>query len=111
LKEQEIQRQCLDYLSLIGFFAWKNHVQGMRVGGGKTVKNPAAGSPDILAIKGGKFYCIEVKTPKGKLSERQYIWLQRAHKHGAISMVVKSLDDLIYCINNVPEKMIFNMLS
>ena len=110
MREQEIQKQCLDYLSLNGFFAWKNHVQGMRVGG-RTVKNPAAGSPDILAIKGGKFYCIEVKTPKGKLAEHQLTWLKKAQNHGAISMVVRSLDDLIYCLDNAPEKMIFNMLG
>lgn len=110
MKEQEIQRQCLDYLAGAGFFAWKNHVQGMRVGG-RAAKNPAAGSPDILAIKDGKFYCIEVKTPTGKLSENQYKWLQKASSHGAVSMVVKSLDDLIYCLNKMPDKSVFNMLS
>ncbi len=82
----------------------------MRVGG-RTVKNPAAGSPDILAIKNGKFYCIEVKTPKGKLADNQYIWLKKAHDHGAIAMVVKSLDDLIYCLHTTPNKVIFNMLG
>ena len=110
MREQEIQKQCLDYLSRTGFFAWKNHVQGMRVGG-RTVKSPAAGSPDILAIKDGKFYCIEVKTPKGKLAEHQFIWLKKAHKHGAISMVVRSLDDLIYFIDTKSDQVIFNMLG
>lgn len=110
MKEQEIQKQCLDYLSENGFFAWKNHVQGMRVSGA-IIRNPAAGSADIFAIKQGRFYCIEVKTPKGKLSQNQYIWLQKAHKYGAISIVVKSLDDLIYCLNKIPDKMMFNMMG
>ena len=97
MKESDIQKSCLLYLVANGFFAWKNHVQGMRIGG-KVAKNPAAGSPDILAIKDGKIFCIEVKTPTGKVAEHQYKWLKKAEAHGAISMVVRSLEDLEYCL-------------
>lgn len=101
MKESEIQKQCLTYLVANGFFAWKNAIRGMKVGGG-TAKNPAAGSPDIMAIKEGLFFAIEVKTATGKVSAHQYAWLQKAHHHGAISMVVRSLDDLITYLDKIP---------
>lgn len=104
MKEQEIQKQCLTYLVASGYFAWKNHMGGMKVGGAK-VKNPAAGSPDLMAIKDGKFYAIEVKTATGKVSEHQYKWLMKAHQHGAIAMVVRSLDDLITCLDKMPDQL------
>lgn len=85
-------------------------MQGMRIGG-TMVKNPAAGSSDLFAIKGGKFYCIEVKTPRGKLSPHQYSWLQKAHNHGAISMVVTSIEDLLYFLKKVPKSQIFNVFG
>lgn len=102
MKESEIQKQCLVYLHDNDYFAWKNHMQGMKVGGAK-VKNPAAGSPDIMAIKDGKFYAIEVKTPIGKVSPHQYEWLNKAHQHGAIAMVVRSLEDLVTCLDKMPD--------
>ena len=85
-------------------------MQGMRIGG-KMVKNPAAGSADIFAIKGDRFYCIEVKTPRGKLSPHQKSWLQKAHNPGAISMVVTSLADMMFFLNQKPTCKIFNMLG
>ena len=110
MKENEIQKQCLDYLEAAGYFVWRNHVQGVKVGRSR-IANPAAGSPDILAIKGGKIFCIEVKTPTGKLSPHQYTWLEKAHKHGAVSMVVRSVEDLQYCLEALPaNKVPFDLM-
>ena len=100
MKESEIQKHCLTWLHENNFFAWKNHVQGVRMARGR-VKNPASGSSDIFAIKNGNFYCIEVKTLDGKLSDNQKIWLDLASEHGAIAIVVRSVHDLI-------EKMAIN---
>ena len=74
---------------------------GMKVGGARA-RNPATGSPDIMAIKDGRFYAIEVKTATGKVSVHQYEWLQKAHDYGAVSIVVRSLEDLITCLRHVP---------
>lgn len=105
MKESEIQKQCLNYLQVSGFFAWKNHVGSIPTHGRGRATNPAAGSPDIMAIKNGLFYAIEVKTPTGKVSKHQYGWLEKAHKHGAIAMVVRSLDDLITCLDKMPDEL------
>lgn len=111
MKESEIQKQCIDYLKAHGFFVWRNHVQRVKISGG-SANNPAKGSPDIFAIKQGTFYAIEVKTPIGKVSQIQRTWLQTAKDHGAVSMVVRSIEELIQfldlfrdnpnCLQNFP---------
>ena len=95
MKESQIQTACLKYLRANGFFCWKNHVQGIRIGN-RTVVNPAKGSPDILAIKEGVFYGIEVKTQTGRLSLDQWKWHKQARDVGkAHILVVRSVDELI----------------
>ena len=70
--EQDIQKRCLKYLRDKGFLAWKQPSQGLRVNGGKRAKargGSTVGHPDIMALKDGTFYCIEVKKPKGKIEK------------------------------------------
>ena len=57
-----------------------------------------------MAIKHGVFYSIEVKTPAGKLSDSQKLWLQDVTDHGGIALVVRSLDDLINQLKSVTLK-------
>ena len=96
--EQEIQKQCLDYLKENGFLAWKQPSQGLRVKGGRRAKargGSTVGHPDIMALRDGTFYCIEVKKPKGKVDKTQIAWLTWADMMGAKCMVVRSLEEMI----------------
>lgn len=59
--ETQIKKQISQYLSLKGIFHFPV-LQGL---------GAAKGIPDRIAVKDGIFYGIEVKSPKGKLSENQ----------------------------------------
>jgi len=100
--EQEIQRDILHYLKTHGFFAWKQHTQGIRVQGRGYIKNPSAGCPDILAVKKGQLYAIEVKKKGGRLSDDQVRWIATARKYGVMCIVAYSLDEFIVLLNT-PE--------
>jgi hypothetical protein len=108
--EQKIQKEILDYLKLIGIFAWRNYNGPMIVSSGSKaarVKNPVAGSPDIMGILPcGLALQIEVKEhAKSPRSERQIDWINRAKKCGAVAMFAWSLDQVkkaVGCCPNCP---------
>lgn len=105
MKESEIQKEILGYLQSRGYFAWKNHVGPIKMGHGFNVKNPRKGSPDIEALKGGRFYGIEVKEPKrGVVSADQKAWLRRIKEHGGIPIITTGLEDLITQLEDLKNK-------
>lgn len=53
------------------------------------------GLADILLLKDGTLYGIEVKTPKGKQSADQMLFEKRIQSHGGIYVVARSVDDVI----------------
>lgn len=99
MKESDIQRDCESFLKLHNFFYWRNHTSGVRFKGKGMAKSRNKGSPDIMAIKDGKFYGIEIKKPNGVLSKDQIEWLERATNHGAISIVARSVEEMADLLN------------
>ena len=95
MSEQEIQKEIYDFLKKCGLFVWRNHTQGVMVGGRRRVANPNAGAPDLLACWNGRLICIEVKTAKGKVDLHQLDWLGKASRAGALTLIARSLDDVI----------------
>ena|SRR3990167_418939 len=96
MRERDIQKSCLDYLRLKGWFAWKNSSVGIyRKDTGHYIPSSNAGSPDILAIKQGQFIGVECKAKYGKLSPKQSEWQQTFKEQGIPYFVVRSLDELI----------------
>jgi len=53
------------------------------------------GISDIMGSYNGKWFVIEVKSPKGRTSEYQDIFLDRVRSEGHIAIVAKCLDDVI----------------
>lgn len=92
--EQVIQKEIVDYLRSNGFFVWRNQVQGVMVGKGRRVKSQNTGSPDLMALKDGQFYGIEVKKPGGKVAAHQIEWLAKARTYGASVMIARSVDEV-----------------
>ena len=84
-KEGEIVREIKAYLQSEGFFVWKNHGNQYSL----------AGLPDLMAVKGGLLWAIEVKQPgeeeKG-LTEIQAHRLEQLKESGAVTMVASSVD-------------------
>lgn len=86
LSEADITKQIRDYLKLKGIFHWKA-MQGL---------GSMKGVPDILGVlAGGQALMIEVKTEKGKVSEHQESFLNKARANGAKAFVARSVEDVI----------------
>ena len=98
IKEKDIQDSICAYLSLKKLFFWRQNVN--------PIYNPKSGSyrkmpkysltgvPDIILIKDGKFWGLEVKRPKGKQSPNQVEFEERCKKAGGEYHVVTSLEDI-----------------
>ena len=104
LSEAQIQRQCLQYLTLKKIFHWRNntigipvHVDGKFSRYRKVYKK---GLPDIIYVKDGLVVAIEVKTEKGKQSPDQKKFEKDMWRADGSYFIVRSLDDLIAVLNN-----------
>lgn len=105
----DLTNEILDYLFRNRILAWRNNTTGLydpRTG----VFRPAhkRGISDILGIIPtnssktpvlGRFLAIEVKTPNDKLSPDQKRFLEEVNSFGGLSIVARSLDDVINSIN------------
>lgn len=97
--EKQIENAILDYLTLLPGTYWKNNSTGVfdptKKVFRKSPKYHRNGVSDILGIDAdGRFVAIEVKTPKGRLSENQKLFLDDINHFGGIAFVARSVDDV-----------------
>lgn len=52
------------------------------------------GLPDVLHLEGGRLFALELKAPKGKVTPLQAATLLRLRAAGAVTEVVRSMEDL-----------------
>lgn len=83
--EKEITKAIRSMLKGLGVFHWKNF--------GGPMCQP--GVPDILGIWQGRMLGIEVKAPKGRLSESQHRFIDSINREGGLAFVARSIDDVI----------------
>jgi len=57
------------------------------------------GCADVIAVIGGKFIGIEVKTPKGVLSADQILFQKRLENAGGVYIVARSIADIEHLTN------------
>jgi len=82
--ETGILRQVRDFLRLHGWMVVRIH---QSLGSEK-------GIPDLVAVREGQTVWIEVKAPKGRLSEYQERWLQDLENHDGSWLVVRGIEDV-----------------
>lgn len=82
--EKEITQSIRHLLRVYNIFHWKAW-QGL---------GSHKGVSDIIGIYKGKFFAIEVKTAKGKLSDHQKRFLAGVNENGGIGFVAKSFEDV-----------------
>ena len=96
--ETQIQQSFIQYLDLC---AHRDLVYWAVPNGGKRSKVEAArlkaegvraGVPDVHFMFRGKFYVIEIKKKKGRLSEDQKLFIPRLKDAGAVVEVAYGLD-------------------
>jgi hypothetical protein len=102
--EASIQRGIVDYVQAVApqclIFAVPN--ASRRTKGGRASNGVAgltAGIPDLCIIApGGVAYFMEVKTPKGRLSDAQFTILNRLTGLHSEWQIVHSIDDARYAL-------------
>ena len=83
--EALLTRSVRSLLNTVGIFHWKVW-QGM---------GSAPGVPDIIGIHKGRMIAIELKAPKGKLSDAQQQFIDRINEAGGLAFCARTLDDVI----------------
>ncbi|MFN7088388.1 MAG: VRR-NUC domain-containing protein [Candidatus Paceibacteria bacterium] len=83
-EETILKNQIKDYLNIKQVFWWYN-LQGL---------GSQKGIPDLFALKNGVLFAIEVKSPKGKLSEAQENFLERIKLNGGTVIIARKLEDI-----------------
>jgi hypothetical protein len=102
MKEASLVREVANYLSFREVWFYRANSGALRGASGKPVRFGAKGHPDFYARgkPGGRrgassVVWIECKTKKGKLSQEQRDWEEKARKHGDIFIVARCLGDVI----------------
>lgn len=116
--EYAIEKECLIWLNTNGFYAWKNASTGTYDEALKTYRksNPFQinGVSDIIAIRGGITFFIEVKGPRGTQSKMQRAFEAQLIRRSIPYLLVKSTEELKiqltkynatgYCASNEEDK-------
>jgi hypothetical protein len=105
LTENQIQRAVFDHIrqrGAPGVFAFhpKNggvHQKGRRRGINAGL-GVVSGVPDVIAIREGKVYAIELKTEKGKVSEAQFKAVENIRNAGGFACICHGLDRALACL-------------
>lgn len=67
--------------------------------GERTVRCGVKGMSDLLFIRNGRAYWLEVKTETGRPSQEQLNFLQVMRKHGCVAEIVRSVDDAVRVVS------------
>jgi len=92
LRERDIQKTVCDWLTLRGFFWYRQNVGGAKFGA-QWVKFGLKGLPDVVVIVSGIYVGLEFKVPGQKLSEAQIQCGTRIEIAGGEYEQVQSLED------------------
>jgi hypothetical protein len=99
--EDQIQRAVFEHLRVRGapdVFAfhvpnggWRSRIEAAILEG----LGVRAGVPDVIVVKNGRTYALELKTPGGRLTEAQYAAHAALRTAGAAVATSFSLDDAL----------------
>ena len=98
MKESDLLSYALSCLKQSGLVYWRvPNGPVMHSIGGKMIRkcSPVKGFPDIAGVfPSGKFFAIELKTDKGRLSTEQTGWITKLNMSGAMAIVLRSKEEI-----------------
>src|SRR5262245_46461571 len=104
LTEQQIQSAVFEHLrarGAPGIFAWHPFSGGYRRPiEAKIYKGlgARAGLPDVMVLRDGRLFCIELKTEGGRVSDKQLETMAALSEAGAFTCVAVGLDRALACL-------------
>lgn len=94
--ERLIQEAIMEYLTAKRIFHFKVNTTGIyKKSTGSYIPSGSVGCPDIIAIVGGQFIGIEVKSQVGKVSPAQVKFGGNIEASGGRYIIARSIDDVI----------------
>ena len=104
-REVDIQKSCLQYLSMVqgGFFDRCNTgaVVGEYKGRKRFTRFGTPGQADIVGCYRGRYVSFEVKRDKGRQNPNQVEFERRVNSAGGFYRVVRSVGDVIAAIKEL----------
>ncbi len=97
ISEHDIQSQILDWLRIKRIFHWRNNsgaVAAVHNGKKRFIRFGAKGSPDIVAVRRGVVYGIEVKRADQHQSIAQTYWQTDFERAGGVYVLARSVGDV-----------------
>ena len=92
-KESEVRKAVQQYLQLTGWFVYYC-LQGL---------GSYPGLSDLVAVKGGRVVHLEIKTPKGKQSDRQKAFQADLERAGGEYVLARGIEDVESLAKGVAE--------
>lgn len=95
--ESRIQSEIMLELSKHNHKVWRSNAGTVKNQQGYVIKLFPKGFPDLVGFRGndGKFFCIEVKDEKGRLSEAQKQFAKFAESQPILYGVARSVEEAI----------------
>jgi len=94
--EKQVERAIREYLELHGWIVYKTDAgeaaRAARERGRRGSLHP--GAPDLIALKGGRGFAVEVKRPGGRLRSSQRLEHARLADAGVPVVVAYGLEDV-----------------
>ena len=92
MREQDIQRLIMLALSEAGCLIFRNNVGVLKNAAGIPIRfGLAVGSSDLIGIApGGRFLAVEIKTPTGKATPEQLLFIEAVRARGGIAGIARS---------------------
>lgn len=105
-----LTKTCIELLRASGCLAWRNNTGAMPIesasGKRRYLRFGALGSGDIFAVIPplGQFASIEIKTGADDVRDTQDDWMTNVENVGGLTVVVRTLDDLIAFLDDALAK-------
>jgi len=95
--EHDIQSAIRLKLSELGYAVFRINTGKVQMKDGRWFDTGVPkGFSDLMAVKDGKVYFLEVKTDKGKASKEQLNFLAvMRDRYGCVTAIVRSVDDAV----------------
>jgi hypothetical protein len=98
MKESELLSFAHTCLKQSGLVFWRvPNGAVMHSIGGRVIRkcSPIKGFPDLAGVfPSGRFWAVELKTDKGRLSPEQTEWITKLNMSGAMALVLRSKDEI-----------------
>ena len=101
MSETEILRAVLVAVTALpDTVAWRNNTGVAVTAARQVVRFGAPGAPDILGVRAGRAFGIEIKTPTGRQSAAQVAFQRAYERAGGLYIIARSVDDAVRALTS-----------